>query len=496
MPVPQDTKVHTIPDFSAGIVQDRAPWNIPDNAVADGRNVTFLGGKVQKRWGFRTYRGNIPGRAQRVFRYIVPSSGAHQLLALSTTGFYKYDSATNTWTSIHALAGNPDILPILGVTSTRLYLANGVDQHRSYNGTLQDADPDWPYTWRYGSLIAGAESTYAIVAYASTGTATTSAISGLRLVWGIIEAAVAPTSRDLPDTETFITGIVNFSGYTLVFTERSIWFAILAGNNLRLEQRVSGAGCIAPGSIQVTPVGVLYLGPDSIYLFNGVQSQVVGRNLQPWMRRINMAKANRIVSFVDPIMGEYWLFAPVDGATDANVAFVLNYFTGYTSVHYPLPGSVVGTGLIPLHTSARGIAADTLCPAFTVYDPAANTSALYEISNDVGDGSPPTGIDAWFDTKMLDFGVPGMKRLYTVVLFMDRPATGTLELRVGTSDDGVTVTWSNPYSVQMAGSERVTVSVDDVKPAVRYQLRVRNAEANVDFGIKAVQFWWKERGMY
>jgi hypothetical protein len=488
-------KQSVLADFNTGVVLDRSPWNVPDTALTDARNVTHVDGAVVKRWGFKSYRPAVSGRVQRFVQF-APKGAASQELVLSTAGLFRW--APPSWTSLVALAGSADIVGSVLVSANssvangpRLLVCNGVDQIRFYDGATVYTNSTVPYTARFAIQHPNSD-LHVLLGYVSEGTTAASPVAPNGIQRGTVPhssgVTVAFTLVYLPTADP-ITGMVLFGGVGVCLTQGPIYVLIPTGtgSDFRAEERVRGAGCVAPGSVHVTPIGVLYLGADSVYLFNGTTSQPAMRNLRPLVRRITTSAWPRVVSVFDPLRGEYWLAVPVDGATDPNIVLVLNIFTGATSVYDLSP---VGLGLLRLTQAAMGFAAGTLSPALATLS--GGNSSILELSNTVGDGA--TAIDGWMVTKAMTFGSQAMKKILYCDLFFTRPQTGSMDVVASTSDDGMTWQDSSPITVSYAGSARVRVALDHVPSAVYLRLKLRNANVNEELGVRAITIHYQELG--
>ncbi len=131
-----------------------------------------------------------------------------------------------------------------------------------------------------------------------------------------------------------MTGIVTNLPYAdaAVFFERAVFrvnytgppviFDILPASGVR--------GCLYPNSITLTPVGVVYLGEDGFYLFDGLQAKSIG--FQKWDRTINAdvnpSLPERFVSTIDPVNKYYVAAYPQVAQTNCNRMLFYNWMTG------------------------------------------------------------------------------------------------------------------------------------------------------------------------
>lgn len=123
-------------------------------------------------------------------------------------------------------------------------------------------------------------------------------------------------AQDLVDAKGWITGMVSNVGAAdaLVFAEGSVHRAMyIAGGPIwGFYAAVGARGCAVPGSIQRTEQGVIYLGPDGIYITDGqnftdISNQKCSKTFYADLDQTYLA---RICSALDPINKLYFLAYP------------------------------------------------------------------------------------------------------------------------------------------------------------------------------------------
>lgn len=130
-----------------------------------------------------------------------------------------------------------------------------------------------------------------------------------------------------PDTRgAEITGLWTVAQGLLVFTDTST-FLVQQGDegiHFRTSTLNPYIGCVAPDSLQSLPNGMtVWLGRDGFYGFDGTQVlQLSGDIKESVIQRINKNWRVRACSAVDPRMGEYRCWIPVDGAQVNNLCVV------------------------------------------------------------------------------------------------------------------------------------------------------------------------------
>lgn len=116
-------------------------------------------------------------------------------------------------------------------------------------------------------------------------------------------------SLEVVSNSTDNSAIVGFGTYQqqlFVFKGRSIWQMVPngqaddTGTYIYTPKMVtSGVGCIAPGSIQTTPIGIIFLAKGGFYLFNGVKTVKLSA-------RIKKVVNAMLPGFIPQITSAHW----------------------------------------------------------------------------------------------------------------------------------------------------------------------------------------------
>lgn len=144
-------------------------------------------------------------------------------------------------------------------------------------------------------------------------------------MWGTID----PQHDVYPDaTGTSVTGMHAAQSGLLLFTEVSTFLVTPndSGNGFVARTLSPAAGCVSPDSIKTLPNGLtVWLGREGFYAYDGEKISLISNNIKDdVIRRINPVWRLRACAAVDPRMGEYRCWIPVDGATSNNLCVVFD----------------------------------------------------------------------------------------------------------------------------------------------------------------------------
>ncbi len=505
MPEPQEFKVHHVPGFTR-VRQDIPEWAIEDTELVDAQNVSFVFGQTQKRWGFKTNAyPDIPGGGVHSIFPLVNHLAQYFLLVLTSSNLYHFDGTNWVSKEVYTASLDKPIVPAVVHVGNDLGIVYGHDGGtKFYNGSIVSAVTATGNRW-FAPVFPQQR-----------------AFVGAGYQTNLVSITAHPTTSWMESKYNLgggdpVTGVSYLGRFAVFLRRNSILVAAPDPATPALEaveNRVVGAGCVAPRSVQHVPGGIAYLGSDGIYVFNGSNVRNVGLPIRKYISRLNRAEAYRACAVVDFLAGEYIVFAPLDADDTQAYAFVWNYQHDYTTVWYFGDIGPVGaagkvrieyqiTPPLPklrLLGGSKTIAIGTEVPVFAV-ELLTGGGGIARICTPQGPikdtpGATDKPIDAWIQTKFFDFGSRNKKRLYQVGVYSERVAGWTITMEVGTSDDGVNITWHGPYTVDLSGSGRILVSVDNVPPAVYYTLKFRNNAIDQDLILKALDLFYTERGVH
>lgn len=145
-------------------------------------------------------------------------------------------------------------------------------------------------------------------------------------MWG----SVQPGTDVYPDaTGAAVTGIHAAASGMLFFTETSTYLATPndSGVGPPVYRTISPVvGCVAPNSIKTMLSGLtVWLGRDGFYSYDGNKVVPVSEDIKDdVLKRVNSTWRLRAVAGVEPRMGEYRCWVPVDGARVNNLCLVFD----------------------------------------------------------------------------------------------------------------------------------------------------------------------------
>ena len=125
-------------------------------------------------------------------------------------------------------------------------------------------------------------------------------------------------SIDLPDISQVITGIVSWGGYLHVFTENKIY--ILLGstpNDFSLRNSSSIVGAVAPRSIRISDIGIIFLSRTGVFAFDGNTSHKLSDKIESLINDISKTLIQNACGIYDG-QNKYWLAYTEQGATYNN----------------------------------------------------------------------------------------------------------------------------------------------------------------------------------
>lgn len=115
---------------------------------------------------------------------------------------------------------------------------------------------------------------------------------------------------DLPATTEEITGLISWGGNLYIFTETAIY--VIQGNTIAdfsMKKTASQVGAIAPRSIRITDVGIMFLSRSGVYAFDGSVSRKMSDNIEPTIKTISSMYIKNSCALYDGRY--YWLsFTP------------------------------------------------------------------------------------------------------------------------------------------------------------------------------------------
>lgn len=282
-----------------------------------------------------------------------------------------------------------------------------------------------------------------------------------------------------PDDGDEITGMHPMGDVLVVFKKHKIFTIHYVGGPLQFtyQRRHVGHGCIAGGSIVLLRNGLVYLGTDGFYFWNGGEPENISVPIRDKVTSIQYDYAKHTSGTDCEVLGQIWWSLPYDGddtiassalsATEPNTeVFVYDYnqkywtrhnlhlcclsswraqstltigdleepFTDYTWAWDARRGQS-GTN-IPLGGTYRGTVVEL---------DAGGKDASSALMHPMRAAPLRCGIDSWVKTRWLDFGEPiATKRLYRTTAFITPTGCGY--------SHGLDIRFKDDYAKESSGT--------------------------------------------
>lgn len=139
------------------------------------------------------------------------------------------------------------------------------------------------------------------------------------------------------------TGLAEWRNTLIVFKTRSIHYLDgTAPDNYVVRKLDSQRGCIAPGSIQETPKGIIALSSDGFILVDGfTPAQLISDPIFDEVQGINFDQLQKITSGYDLREGKYECHVPVGANTNNSKVFIFDINQGTWSFRTKAVGASV-----------------------------------------------------------------------------------------------------------------------------------------------------------
>jgi hypothetical protein len=264
----------TITDLSGGLwIPDQTDFALPQNALLQADNLDYLpSGGIRGRRGRTKYNATLlPGSVLSLWRHypragtpatlVAFVNGATVELRHDTLGDGTFSAATGGT----GFAANTRWHFSNWPSKNRTFLANGVDNLRSYNGVFSDmgATPKkGPYLTVWQTRLWATEPT--------------------ELNYSVYCTDVDNETSWPPDNHLnvsdpqggLITGLAGFDDRLIILKTTGLW-SFFGDIDLPVNSNLveySDEGCVAPETVRITPYGVIYLGRKGLMLTDGTKT--------------------------------------------------------------------------------------------------------------------------------------------------------------------------------------------------------------------------------
>ena len=223
-----------------------------------------------------------------------------------------------------------------------------------------------------------------------------------RIYWSNFKDTSTWTATDFIDISKndgqAITGLKVLSDRLVIYKEKSIYNLYFTGDSSIPFVMPGGGksnsivGCIAPFSIQEVENGHVFLAPDGIYFYDGLNSYKISDKITNTLIDWNKSRFGKAVSLTYKSKNMYWLAFSTSTVQTFNRLVIWDWFNNAFSVYVGLTPSALATFFV------NGVEER---PYFTAYDG-------YTYRADTGADDYPanvqTAIDAYYYTNWRHFG--------------------------------------------------------------------------------------------
>jgi len=498
---------------------------ISELEMSDGQNVFFEDGKVKKRYGYTTMGDNLPldGAIVGIDQFY-DFQGNNWLLVLTENEIYKWLPASSLWSKItdDTFTGTDsnffsyDYVRKSTETNPWWVCTNGVDKIKKFTGTgtISDLITDYPagVTSLLAKYLAEFKTYLILMDVTEQGNRYPQ-----RVRWS-----------DTADPEDFINGNANYqdlSGadwivggtkfkgdYFVVFKERSVWVSYATGDSdiFQFDQKITGTGCSAGGTIESLGDELIFLGWDDVYVFNGIDYEPIGTPIQRKLfATMNPEEMSRSFGVVIEEQKEYWLFLPstnkshISGSgvsTYPDIAWCFNYnlnkwtrhsyndfITGYG--YYELEATMTIDDLIGTIDQQTWKFDDrTILQTAPINLFGDKDGYVYQYDRLVNNEDGET-IDAWFSTK--DFNPTQLMQRFRLLRIDVYYIGGSLNVAYST-DKGTT--WTDIGTLSESRNFETPRSLYCRADMNMARLRFRNNNSGEHFEFSRANIYWQPAG--
>jgi hypothetical protein len=332
--------------LNGGLNSSAGPLYLQDNESSDLQNVDFdKFGSVLKRNGYATLNtaaiSATPCDGLFWAEFTTAGTITRQAVTIFNSKIYKMDDLDGVWDDITGAAITSGTTFQFEMYNTKLFITNGIDTPREWvtgNTAGAAAVPTGLTTAKYVCQFNN-YLFYANVTVSST-------VYPTRIYWSALRDTQTWDSADWievsKDDGQEITGIKVLSDRLVIYKEKSIYnlyytgdadipFILPGGGKSN-----SAVGCIAPFSIQEVENGHVFLAPDGIYYYDGMNSYKISDKITSTI--VGYAKGQFInaKSLVYKTKTRYMLSFAQSGQTTHTRVVVWDYFNNAFSVYVGL----------------------------------------------------------------------------------------------------------------------------------------------------------------
>lgn len=491
--------------FLGGYYHTRYPDEVaPGFLVPTTADVDFNYGVILRRPGHARIGSNaLSGRIQRMLDYGDPNGTLHRM-AITTTGLYEYNVATDAWDlKLGGLHGSDDIVPSYVNFFGRLLIVNGADRIIRYNGTTGVAD---------------------IISTSPAGASAIAEFGGRVLVAGFVGDPTKMQWSTFLDETNWSTGssgsvfltreepiqaFAPFRSSLLIFRTRSIWLGNLLDTTpfYTFDVFWDGLGTKCPGSVWPIPIGVIFMSDDNLYIARGVEPTPVSPGARELISLgVNRDLLGRAVAVAVPEEQKYYLSYTQSGSPDNDVILVYNYSEGNlslwrkscTGLGFTAFGLPVTWAQMNQPWSAYSMSWSTLSGLFE------KGTVLFGLSDGTVHGKDETiyldgatQYESIMTTSLINPASPETRVTMPVIVeaveIVTDPTSSLVYVTLRYGSRGFPLQSTPERSVDLSTGRAVVWFSASEAPLWQVQLRVPSTATS--FALHRIVLWWRARGV-
>lgn len=323
-------KPHLISDFRAGLRTDLNPWLTPADAFPVLMDAFLENGVLRQRKGFSAFADTGAGRPITALLHHVKEDGSRQMLVADTRRLFRYAPASGELSSVDgedAWTGSGRNLLSWVNWKGRVFMANGKDRLRAYNG----AAADWVTVDLSGEGLNGLSSCgftavnkERLILFRTTENGVRHPARARWCAVGNPDDFSGDEYVDAPTAE-WIRGLMPLGDDILVFFDESVWWLKYTGDPalpFRWELMDSGAGSAAPFSLMNLGNRVMALSRAGLVTTDGGSVERADRKIPHAVLSVSRNYTERAFGAVIPESRQAWLLFPAEDAESPNRVLV------------------------------------------------------------------------------------------------------------------------------------------------------------------------------
>lgn len=385
--------------MNGGLNSTASPLTVAQNEASDLLNIDFdKFGSVVKRSGYLNINTSALNSGAQItgLHWYEPSVGTDYLVVVAGDKIYA-GSLNGSFTDITgSLTITPGNLWKFQMYLDNLYATNGVDAPWKWDGdpnndatlmTLPTNITIPKYIKLFNSYTFLADSYLASVGDRERS----------RLNWSVVGTGDTWLDQDFAyinrNDGQEITGLEVLGDRLVIFKSRSIWIGFFNGDvdvPFQFQKTQSHVGCVSGYSIQPVMNGLMFMGEDGVYFFDGNQSQKLSHRINETIYAGNAVAMKNTVSMYQRFKQRTWFSQTSGGQNEADSVITFddynNAFSRYNGMH--------PSAMCMAYSSGQEI------PIFGDYD-----GWIYRADTGLDDypAKTKTAIDAYYYTKWFDY---------------------------------------------------------------------------------------------